>query len=460
MRVSHPDYSPEELLIVTTTEAGREIEVKPVLGNEIVLQPSGETRYEKVAVRFRTDEPIREVVFGPYHFTERAIEDPSDYLDFTAEEYEAMKKSGEWDKLKRSPKFRPLVDDNPDEAVWIVRGGWARVRNGVLQCDRRGALLEHFRGFAGKYRVSMRVRLAKDSAVTLRPYGLAAEHGLRLVGGGETGIGVAGVAPGEWQAVEMEVSPVSAKILVPSGGGAQSLPKATTGNLLLAMVGSCEIDDLSIRANAGQGGDGLYEFSSRETSWWRDGDGWVDHGGISCTLASSWVTLANESDEWSTSWLKGTVGADLAVGTYLQEYSEWYGWHSRPTHIHEPYDNVALCLAGKMDVDSGYRLEVNQRVDRRRRRTVLYRNGEEVASVNQDWNFPMRYVGSHEPYRPRTNFMRLYKRGGEIIAMVNDREVLRYEDPEPLAVERVGFGGYQTHVNFCHVEVLELATDQ
>jgi hypothetical protein len=50
----------------------------------------------------------------------------------------------------------------------------------------------------------------------------------------------------------------------------------------------------------------------------------------------------------------------------------------------------------------------------------------------------------------------LIKSGAVLRVIVNGREVLKYEDKEPLAVSRVGLGGYKTRANFSNVEIVNL----
>ena len=76
--------------------------------------------------------------------------------------------------------------------------------------------------------------------------------------------------------------------------------------------------------------------------------------------------------------------------------------------------------------------------------------------VRQDGQFPIQYHGGHAPYSPRRNTVTFVKRGGLIEAYVNGRRVLWFEDPDPLDISRVGFGGYQTRVNFAEVVVRDL----
>ncbi len=52
----------------------------------------------------------------------------------------------------------------------------------------------------------------------------------------------------------------------------------------------------------------------------------------------------------------------------------------------------------------------------------------------------------------------MLKRGGALRAVINGKEVLTYKDAEPIAVCRVGIGGYDTSMNFSGVLVRELDT--
>ena len=196
----------------------------------------------------------------------------------------------------------------------------------------------------------------------------------------------------------------------------------------------------------------FYAFDRRETDWWRTGEGWIDHGGVTCVLASSWITLAAPEGRGML-WNKRTFEPDVMVSFNVEENTEWFGWEKPVSHVHYPFDNIVVSLSPEQNAERGYRLELNSA---RRSATVLYRNGEEVARTVQATSFPMRYVGGHAPYTPRKNRITLAKRGGEILAIVNAREVLRFDDKEPLDVSRVGVGGYETRVNLSHVEVRDL----
>jgi hypothetical protein len=48
------------------------------------------------------------------------------------------------------------------------------------------------------------------------------------------------------------------------------------------------------------------------------------------------------------------------------------------------------------------------------------------------------------------------KRGAVLSVFVNGMKVLTHKDPEPLAVHKVGIGGYNTRINFSHLEIRNL----
>jgi hypothetical protein len=208
----------------------------------------------------------------------------------------------------------------------------------------------------------------------------------------------------------------------------------------------------------------MYDFHQREGDWFREGP-WMDHGGISCVLTSHWVSLLAAKGR-GVLWNKRAWGPDVQVGSDIEENADWYGWRKDPTHAHYPFDNICMLLATDAwsptagsgpGWDRGYRLEVNSQ---NRKATVLYRNGKEVARVVQDGKFPMQYQGGHAPYLPRRGHVSLLKRGKLLRGFVNGKEVLRYEDPEPLDVKAVGVGGYDTRFNFAHLEVRQLGPNE
>jgi len=425
---------------------------------EIVLRPVSdrEVRIRRVALRGRVASP--DVVrIGPYTFERSRIADPSDYLDFTPEEYAAIARSPEADKLLRQPKFMAVVGGS--KSPWVRRGGAWVVRGGCLAGEGPGAEVRHWRDVISDLELRMKIRRPQPgSTAEVELYG-GPEAGVRVRLGG-TGAGPAGAVhldlpeDRDWHTLALQCTGQRLRVKV-DGGVWRTFParRGDGGQVRLKVpAGRVEFDDILLIIPRRTAHGRLYAFDRREADWWRVGGEWVDHAGITCALASNWVALqAPEGQGWLLR--KDTVASDLHVGFDVEENTHWYGWHSHPSHVHRPFHNICVVLAGAPDPAGGYRLEVNAD---RGARTVLYRNGKPVATRRQDDSFPMHYVGGHAPYRPRRNRIELVKRGGLLRALVNGREVLRYEDPTPLAVRHVLIGGYRTHINFSHIEIREL----
>jgi hypothetical protein len=422
-----------------------------------------ETHISRVAIRYGEDVPG---IFrlGPYHFTRNRIADPSDYLDFTPTEYAEIKKSPDFKKLVRQQKYRALVSKSRhDGAVWTSRSGTWLVSKGFLRGTGPDAILKFWQEVNGAVEITFKLRHVTPGTITEWELHSGPDRGARIriaspakdVENVEDDL-LCLPAPtdSEWHNVKLKISGGSLTASIDDNTSRLRLARQYDGGeiLLKTLAGNVEIDDIEFtiprRGTRGH----FYAFDQRETDWWREGKGWIDHGGISCVLASNWISLSAPEGK-GTIWNKRLFGSDLLVACNVEERSEWYGWHEQTSHLHYPFDNISISLAAGNDPESGYRLEVNSR---NRSVTVLYRNGVEVALTSQDKSFPMRYVGEHQPYSPRRNRVSLAKRGGILRAIVNGVEVLRFEDPKPLNVSRVGVGGHNTHINFSHIEVIEL----
>jgi len=281
---------------------------------------------------------------------------------------------------------------------------------------------------------------------------------VRLGHKGGTRVGVETVptpCDGAWHEVSLRSEGNRLSVCVDGGPPRTITAKQGDGGQIILRVpaGTVAFDDIEIgvprRARTGV----MSAFDRRETDWWRVGGEWVDHAGITCALASNWVSLkAPRAEGWL--WYKRAVPPDVQVAFNVEENTEWFGWHSHPSHVHHPFDNICVLLATGMNAKAGYRLELNARD---RSLTALHRDGTQVASRRQDARFPMRYVGGHAPYRPRRNHIALVKRGPLLRVLVNGQEVLRYTDPDPLDVTRVAVGGYRTNINFSHLQVRALS---
>jgi hypothetical protein len=420
-------------------------------------------RIRRVAFRHGRALPDCEV-FGPYHFTSSRIDDPSDYLDFTKEEYERIRKSPDAQKLIRKAKTKMLLGHRGSvDSPWRREKGRWTLQDGALVGAGPDALLRLSQDVRGDLQLDARLKLLTDNAVA--DLAFYAEPGLsvrvRLMGP---------------QAESRPSKQVVLSLDVPSANAWHPVRVRFAGNTLTARLGQGEPKTLDVRRGDGSGfgvavpvgrvalddveftlprhsvHSCFYAFRRREPDWWREGGPWVDHAGISCSLASNWVSLLGLNGR-GLLWNKRRFGADVAVAYNIEENSEWFGWRSHPSHRHYPYDNVQIVLADAMGSKNGYRVDFNAEG---RSATVLYRNGKEVARVAQDRRFPVRYRGGHAPYSPRKSRVGLIKRGGLLRAIVNGEEVLRYSDPEPLDVSRVAIGGYKTRVNFSHIEIRRL----
>lgn len=430
----------------------------------VELAPANdEVAIRRVAIRYGRRRPECFCI-GPYHFTKSKIEDPSDYLDFTSEEYRKMAQSAEVDKLRRQRKFMPVLGSGPgDYSPWAVRQGRWRLHSGALRGTGPDAVLRHTHEFTGEVECRLRFRMCKPASVFhVEFYGgvdpgsvvevattkdtsrAARKNALHLrLDTDRDWHELTVSATRETLSARVDKQPLQ-KAAITTGEGAQMFLKVPAG--------SVDYDDIEFKVRR-HGDDGFYyAFDRRETDWWRTGGQWIDHGGVTCVLASSWVSLIAPQGEGML-WNKRSLGPDILITFKVDANTEWFGWSKDPSHVHYPFDNIRIALSPSQDINRGYRLEVNS-LDRTA--TVLYRGGREVKRVPQDSSFPIQYCGGHAPYAPRKNRIALVKRGAVLRAVVNGKEVLRFEDPDPLKVSRVGIGGYNTHINFSHIEVRPL----
>lgn len=396
-------------------------------------------------------------VEGPYDFSSNRVEDPSDYLEFTEEEFRRIRESPEADKLIRKAKYRAVVG-GAERSLWIREAGSWYVRQGALCGTGPGARVRFWQEFPCDVELRFRLRLQDPAAAVEcllhdRP-GPAARVRLAVSSGEAPTNGVALVVKDQWHDIRIRTAPGEVLARVDDGEWTRGRVARDVGGTISFNIlrGGVRLDDVRFCVPRRGDGHSFDAFRARATDWWREGGDWVDHGGVSCVLVSNWTTL-NAPEGRGTMWHKRAFGPDVMIGFGVEETSEWFGWHTPPGHVHYPYDNICVHLATSREFDAGYRLEVNAR---NRSATVLYRNGREVMQVPQDGAFPIRYRGGHSPYSPRRNAVTLVKRGAIVRALINRREVLRYRDPDPLAVSCVGLGGYRTHINFSNVAIREL----
>ncbi len=477
--VTPTQMKPVEVLIEQDAATARPLHLD---GFEAAQHKGNATLYESkadldtISIKAHTDETlISRIAFrcgstrtdmfriGPYNFNTSQIEDPSDYLDFTDEEYEEISTSPDSDKLKRQRQTRPLLGRSPNGSVWRRRRGQWGILRGVLTGRGHNSSVSHWQDilsdFEMKFKVQMDIRSiaeieffsgenggprllitnAEDKALESNP---SKPHG---------GLTILIPKDKKQHDVTLRVTGTQMSVVVDGKEPASAPIKHTqSGAILLKVaVGSASFDDIEFNIPRQGINTFLYGFDRREPDWVRTGAQWIDHGGFSCILASSWLSLIAPHDK-GIAWNRRPIGSDATVAFDVEESSEWFGWKRRPSHVHHAMDNIQVYLSPSDDASSGYRLEVNSR---NRTATVLYRNDKEVASVTQGAGFPIRGGGSHSPYNPRRNRISFTKDGDKLHAVINGKTVLSFKDPAPLTVNRVGLGGYNTRFNLSHIEI-------
>ncbi len=422
-----------------------------------------EARLHNVAVAYHQAAPD---VFriGPFHFTEKTVPDASDYLDFTEEEYRQIARSPEHDKLKRRPKLKPLVGDDPDTAIWAAKHGRWHIRNGCVTGAGPQAVLRFWQELACRLEFRCRIRLHTEQSIAeirVAADALTTGSGVRVASTPDGPVADQNLAQirvppdGEWHTLRLRLGGAGAQAQLDDQAPQHlSVERGVGGDVLLTVpAGTASFDDVELTVPRASNSEFFYAFDRRETDWWRHGEAaWVDHAGISCALASNWISLIAPAEKGCL-WNKRTFAPDVLVSFNVEENSEWLGWRKRPTHLHFAYDNIQVLLSPDASPDNGYRLEINSR---QRSATVLYRNGVEVAAVPQNSSFPLRYIGKHAPFAPRRNRIKLVKQGPKLQAFINGIEVLQFTDSNPVHVQRIGLGGYNTRINFSRLIVREL----
>ena len=431
---------------------------------QVVITPTRpDARLSRVAIAYGL--PLENTFrIGPHDFAEDTIPDPSDYLDFTPEEYRAISDSKQADKLMRSAKTIAVLGEKEDYCVWKVRNPSWEVSEGILRGMGPGAELRFWQELSCSltFKAKILLRTPRTSV------GLSFCHGQR----GGAGVTFAGRAvprsatppkasqtivlseTAAWHDIEVKVTPTSISSRLAGNEWRQHAVRDTWGGELRLQVhaGTAEFDDIEVLVPRRTAEQRFYAFDRRETDWLRTGGRWIDHGGISCALASNWISLVADAEK-GVLWNKLAWSDNLLVAFNIEENSEWFGWEQEPSHEHHAFDNICVTLTPSQDWHKGYRLEVNAED---RTATVLYRNGKEVCRTAQGASFPIQFVGGHAPYRPRRNRIRLVKDGDYLEATVNGIPILTYRDPAPLTVRRVGLGGYRTGVNFSRIVVRKL----
>ncbi len=174
-----------------------------------------------------------------------------------------------------------------------------------------------------------------------------------------------------------------------------------------------------------------YKFNRVEPDWQPRSGEWTDHTGMACILWDYWIT-ADGREEPARTWNRRPLPADVAVDVSAAEYTDGF---ADGDHRHYPYHDVRIALCADPETpDAGYAFVVGADGGRR---TVLLRNGVEVASSD---NPRFRIVMGGHCNTPRAVRLRAQNAGGVLTLTFNGIEALRWQDPDPLGGGQVGLG--------------------
>ncbi|NQZ66998.1 MAG: hypothetical protein HRT89_02905 [Lentisphaeria bacterium] len=441
---------PAESSTTVKKNDGTEMQVYEFLGQRPVnIKFKESVQIPQILLRYRQKHSDIYSI-GPYHFTKSHLLDSSDYLDFTAEEYAEMKESTDTDKTRRKARMRPVLGEE-NKAAWTVKNREWQRSGGSLVNTKDFATITHNQEINGPFKLSMRVKLAEKSKliVLLNIIGL---KNRKITMAADLVADFAIAADDSWHDVFIENGLNSCRVLLDGKEVFKKDMPSTLGSRIkmIAHSGTVALDDIEFIIERHGPEHHFYGFDKRESDWLYTGKAdWLDHGGIACAFASSWVSL-DASKEPGLLWNKRKFTGDtLLVATNIEENGEWFGWAKG--HTHHAYENIQVSLSPEHDVNKGYRLEL---CTEDRTKTTLYRNGKSVHEIKQIGDFPLRYQGGHTPYAPRKSRLTFSKQGSHIIAILNGKQIMDWVDSEPLDVSRVAIGAYETRVNFTNIQVI------
>lgn len=183
----------------------------------------------------------------------------------------------------------------------------------------------------------------------------------------------------------------------------------------------------------------IYPFNQPEPDWSPETGQWSEHTGMACILWDYWLS-GDGRQEPALIWNRHRLGDDVTVDFEVSEYTEGY---ADGAHRHFPYHDVRVVVSGQEgQAESGYAFVIGAEGGRR---TVLLRNGVEVAS-SSDPRFRIS-MGSH-CNSPRAVQVRATRHGGRLSLMLTGRVALEWEDREPLPAGQVGLGVAGCRANF------------
>ena len=183
----------------------------------------------------------------------------------------------------------------------------------------------------------------------------------------------------------------------------------------------------------------IYAFDRPEPDWRPASGTWTEHTGMACILWDYWMS-GDGRQEPALTWNRHPVAGDVTVDVQVSEYTEGY---EEGEHQHFPYHDAKVVLCGSPDEPgSGYSFIVGADGGRR---TVLLRNGVEVASNNDP---RLRITMGGHCNTPRAVELRAWRHGARLALTVTGAPALQWDDPEPLPGGYVGLGAEKCRANF------------
>ena len=404
-------------------------------------------------------------------FLRPKVVDPSDVPDFTDEQLKYTLESPESDRLRRRPRYFPVIGKGPAQSLWTqTAGAW------VIAEERLTATL-----VPGLERASVYYNrpMPRDAAIRAHiswPPQDAGRVGVLLNGSrADMNVGYRlSIGPDGDLLLEGNGERLAQRRVEPFDAEDLSIALWRSGNWLLGWLngqlvitcreaappaaeevalwadGMAQIKAVKLEALDYLQMQRFYPFDRPEPDWLSVQGRFDEHAGTSCQTASSWISMIGKQGE-ALMWNKRAFDGDISVTLKALEYTIWHGWSKSPTHEHSAYKNIgiALCADGR-DIASGYTVIVNGWT---LRRSAIGRKGRVVAQVAQGEEFPCRYVGGHGPITPRTSNISVLCRDGLLRLFVNSQPVLEYRDPDPLRGGRIGIWCWDATMNLTDVHL-------
>ena len=405
-----------------------------------------------------------------FTFVSPHVVDPTDMPDWTAEQAEEVSSS---DVLRRQVRRFPLVGPPHSGPFWsILSGRWA-VEEEMLQAMPGGpqdrSILLYNRQLPGDAVVKAAAERGEKSTGDwgLLIHGLRSEplkgYQLVLCGDAEKRVVLyraqrevaSAPVPEEgdqntldlWRSGDHVLGWLNGRLLI-----SYQAPEPPKGELagIIASRGPVCFQSATLSSLSYSGRKWFYPFAGPETDWLPAAGAFSLHGGVSCLLSSSWLSILGDRSN-ALMWHKKRFEGDLSISYRAMEHSIWYGWKKTPSHIHTAYKNIgiSLCSDGR-DVSSGYAVIVN---GWNVQHSAILRKGKVVARLAQGPGFPCQYGGGHAPISPRTSDLRVSLRGGDLTLWVNGVPVLSYTDPQPLKEGTVALWNWNARMNLGHLHV-------